>query len=158
MPTRVSAIFDGGICTSLQSLLYRIVRIGDIYIYGTIISSSHVFYFLRSRCCGQCSTLTSFNDPYQACPTLAVRAEQERRSSSSSSSSMMGRDYSGVSMILIAVAVATLAGICLTLWNYFEDRHRKSMMMQSDNKTKNLRSYRDQEDVDDGVFNDRSYR
>ncbi|KAL3937299.1 MAG: hypothetical protein SGBAC_007572 [Bacillariaceae sp.] len=87
----------------------------------------------------------------QTCPTLAVRAEQEWRSSRE------GRDYSGVSMILIAVAVAILAGICLTLWNYFEDRHRKSMLVQSD-KTKNLRAYRDQDDVDDGVFNDRSYR
>mmetsp|Transcript_35523 Transcript_35523/g.86105 ORF Transcript_35523/g.86105 Transcript_35523/m.86105 type:complete len:234 (-) Transcript_35523:190-891(-) len=102
----------------------------------------------RPECCGECNVLTSFNDPYQACPVLSARAYEK---------SIAARaNYSPLEMILIAFAIATLFGIIAAIISYIQERHRQ--MMNQDDKTKNLRDYRDQDDVDDGVYRDKPYR
>ncbi|CAJ1956821.1 unnamed protein product [Cylindrotheca closterium] len=101
----------------------------------------------RPECCGQCTTLTSFSDPYQACPTLSAKAYER---------SLEDHGITPVTMVAVAIGISAVFGIILALWQHSLERRRR--MMEQDDKTKNLRAYRDQDDVDDGVFRDKPYR
>lgn len=97
------------------------------------------------RCCGLCNTISSYNDPYQACPMLSSRAHDERVSADG--------EMSTLNTLLVGMSIAFIVGtilgcmVVLIRGNYQECK-RMSKLILNDRSKENI-SPRREDDQDD---------
>ncbi|CAJ1956819.1 unnamed protein product [Cylindrotheca closterium] len=109
----------------------------------------------RPQCCGQCNVTASYNDPYQACPVLDGRAQEQSNTLRSRLNTLRSElTYEQATQaIVIGIILAVLAFVlCIYCCLRSHQKRMEEIATTTSDRDKNLRFTRDDEYGDEGSF------